>query len=86
MVVPQTAVQQSQKGSFVFVIDEENRAQVRMIEPGPWEGRKWVINRGLKTGDKVIVGGVNKVLPGSLVKIVNDLKEPKTQSKDGSHS
>ena len=67
IAVPQSAVQQGEKGPFVFVVNEKSQAEVKSIAPGPWEGDKWVIWEGLKPGDKVIVNGVNKVLPGSPV-------------------
>lgn len=73
IAVPQTAVQQGQKGAFVFVVSENNQAEVRLIQPGPWEGDKWVIWKGVEPGDRVIVGGVNKVLPGSAVKVIKVL-------------
>lgn len=73
IVVPQQAVQQGENGTLVFVINAENRAEMRLIEPGPWDGDNWVIYSGLKAGDKVIVGGVNKVLPGSTVKIAKEI-------------
>lgn len=72
ILIPQTAVQQGQMGSFVFVVDSDNKAEVRPVEPGPWEGDDWVIWKGLNAGDKVIVNGVNKVLPGSPVTIIQE--------------
>lgn len=69
ILVPQRAVVQSSKGTLVFVVDKDDKAEMRPIEPGPWDGENWVIYSGLKAGDRVIVDGVNKVLPGSLVTI-----------------
>ena len=50
---------------------------MRPIEPGPWDNENWVIYGGLKAGDQVIVSGVNKVLPGSPVKISKEIKFPR---------
>lgn len=73
ILVPQTAVQQGQKGSFVFVLNHAGEAEIRSIVPGPWEGENWVIWEGLKPDDLVIVTGVNKVQPGSHVNITKEM-------------
>jgi membrane fusion protein, multidrug efflux system len=65
--VPQRAVVQSKRGLFVYVVDKEDRAISRFIEAGEWDNDNWIINSGLKVGDVVIVDGVNKVQPGSLI-------------------
>lgn len=74
IAIPQPAVQQGKEGSFVFVVNEKNQAEVRLIKPGPWVKSNWIIWEGLKPGDRVIVNGVNKVLPGSPVKVVKEIK------------
>ncbi len=74
IAIPQQAVQQGQKGSFVFVVNEKNQAEARPIEPGPWSQGDWVIWKGLHAGDLVIVEGVNKVLPGSSVNISKQIQ------------
>ena len=55
---------------LVFTVDKEGKAQMQPIVAGAWDGDNWIINSGLKAGDVVIVEGVNKVLPGSTVKII----------------
>ncbi len=70
IVVPQRSVVQSKNGTFVFIVDQENKAQTRLIDPGPWNDNDWIIYGGLNNGDKVIVDGVNKVLPGTPVTII----------------
>lgn len=68
IVVPQRAVVQSKKGTLVFVVNQENKVEVRPIEAGSWDGQNWIVKSGLKPGDLVIVDGVNKVVPNALVK------------------
>ena len=58
ILVPQRAVHQAETGHYVLVIDENNRAQLRPVEPGDWHGDDWFITKGLKAGDKVIVDGL----------------------------
>lgn len=69
LFVPQQAVCQGQKGPFVFVIDANGKAMMRLVELGPWYGNYWVILKGLKNGDLVVADGVNKVQDGMVVKI-----------------
>lgn len=76
IAIPQSAVQQGQNGSFVFIVNENNQAEVRTIEPGPWSQNNWIIWKGLENGDKLIINGVNKVLPGSSVKIIQEVEGP----------
>lgn len=85
IAIPQSAVQQGQKGPFVFVVNANNQVEVRPVKPGPWDRNNWIIWEGLKPGDLVIVSGVNKLLAGAPVKIIKhiDISEEKT-SKDES--
>jgi membrane fusion protein (multidrug efflux system) len=64
IAVPKRSVSQSPQGASVFVVDAENKAQLRMITPGAWSGNQWIVEQGLAPGDKVIVEGLVKVQPG----------------------
>lgn len=66
-VVPQTAVQSSDQGKFVYVVNAQNQATVHPVEAGEWQGTNWVIYKGLAQGDKVIVDNLIKVRPGAPV-------------------
>ncbi|SEP31570.1 efflux RND transporter periplasmic adaptor subunit [Nitrosovibrio sp. Nv6] len=66
-LVPQVAVQTSDLGKSVYVINEKNEATIRPVVAGRWIGKDWVILEGLKAGDKVIVDNIIKLRPGSLV-------------------
>lgn len=67
LTVPQRAVGQAPQGTYVYTIDAENKAEMRMVTPGPWTGDDWIIEEGLSAGDHVIVDGIIKVRPGSVV-------------------
>lgn len=69
ILIPQRAVMQTQKGQLVYVVDKDGKAQERPVEVGQWIGTDWLINKGLKAGDRVIVDGVTKVRPDKPVKI-----------------
>jgi membrane fusion protein (multidrug efflux system) len=67
IVVPQSALQMDQQGTFVLVIDAEDKAQVRRIQTGTTKGSLIAIKSGLNEGELVIVEGVQKVRPGQAV-------------------
>lgn len=66
-LVPQVAVQTSDLGKSVYVMNEKNEATVRPVVAGRWIGKDWVILDGLKAGEKVIVDNIIKLRPGTLV-------------------
>jgi membrane fusion protein (multidrug efflux system) len=66
-LVPQVAVQVSDMGKTVYVVNEKNEATVRPVVTGRWVGKDWVILEGLKAGDKVIVDNLIKLRPGTPV-------------------
>ena len=71
VVVPQLAVQQGANGHLVYVIKEDGTAEVRPVLAGDYYGgTDIVIEAGLHAGDRVVVDGVLKVVPGQPVKIV----------------
>jgi membrane fusion protein, multidrug efflux system len=63
---------------FVVVVNGNNKAEYRPVEIGPLAGNLRIIRSGLKPGDRVIVGGLQKVKPGdtvSPVKVKTDLAD-----------
>jgi len=70
VVVPQLAVQQGSNGHLVYVVNQAGSAEVRPVIVGDYYGEKdIVIVDGLNKGDRVVVEGVLKVIPGQPVKI-----------------
>ena len=67
IAVPQRAVQITPQGGNVMVLGPGNVATPRPVKLGATEGDRWVILDGLKPGDKVIVDGLQKVMPGAKV-------------------
>lgn len=68
--VPQRAVQEGPQGKYVFVVGKENKAEIRPVETGDWNGSDVVVQKGLSSGDQVIVDGVVKLGPGAPVQVV----------------
>jgi len=67
IMVPQKAVQELQGQQSVLALDPDNKVLVRSIVTGDRVGERWVVEQGLKPGDRVIVEGVQKARPGMVV-------------------
>lgn len=70
VLVPQRAVLQSPTGPFVFIVNDEGRVEMRNVIASDWKGTQWLIDEGLKAGDRVVVNGLMKIGPGAAVKAV----------------
>jgi membrane fusion protein (multidrug efflux system) len=70
VLIPQRAVLQGPQGPFVYVVNQENKVEIRDVAASDWKGDRWLIDRGLHTGDRVVVNGLMKVSPGAPVKAV----------------
>lgn len=68
VVVPQKSVMQGMQGSYVYVV-HDNKVEMRPVETSDWEGDNWIVERGLKEGENIILAGVNKTAPGAEVKV-----------------
>lgn len=66
-VVPAQAVQNGQNGTFIYVVDEERRAQLRGVTVGPASGEIVVIEKGVKPGETVVSEGQLRLRPGARV-------------------
>ncbi len=68
--VPQRAIQANTQGQFVMVVDAEGKATPRPVKTGSMSGSDFVIETGLRGGEQIIVNGLQKARPGSVVKAV----------------
>jgi len=64
LLVPQRAVTELQATYSVFVVGANNVAEFRKITPGPRIGSFFVVQDGLKPGEKVVVEGIQKLQNG----------------------
>lgn len=67
LVVPQQAVAELQGSHFVAVVGAENKIETIPVETGPTQGPDIVVRGQLQAGDKVVIGGIEKVRPGMIV-------------------
>ena len=64
LLIPQRAVMELQGMYQVAVVGADNKVTIRAVEVGEQDGSMWIIEKGLKLGDKVVAEGVQKVKDG----------------------
>lgn len=57
-------------GATVLVVGAENKVEMRSLKLGSAVGDRWIVTDGLRAGERVVVEGVQKARPGSVVKPV----------------
>jgi membrane fusion protein (multidrug efflux system) len=68
LLVPQRAVNELQGGYQVAVVGAGDKADIRNVQAGQRVGALWVIDKGLKPGERVVVEGFSRVKAGAAVK------------------
>ena len=86
LAVPLRAVQSGLGRQYVYVVSTGDTATIRDVHPGSWSGNLWIIEQGLHAGDRVIVDGVQKVVPGRPVRpvlLADSAAAPRTAARPG---
>jgi membrane fusion protein (multidrug efflux system) len=68
ILVPQRAVSELQGIYNVAVVGADDTVEIRMVQTGQRIGTLWVVESGLKSGERIVVEGLQKVRPGIKVK------------------
>ena len=81
-VVPVVAVLENQAGKYVYKIDEKNLPQLTYIKTAEQKDDYWIVTDGVKKGDKIVIEGIQKVVPGMPVTIVSkeEMQKIKTET------
>ncbi|MCS0706107.1 efflux RND transporter periplasmic adaptor subunit [Massilia aurea] len=70
MRVPATAVTRTPQGTAtVMIVGQDNKVALRTVRTGTLVDGFWLVDDGLKAGERVIVSGVQKLRPGTVVKV-----------------
>ncbi|MCL4169993.1 UNVERIFIED_CONTAM: hypothetical protein GTU68_027706, partial [Idotea baltica] len=65
--IPQRGIQLTPQGATVLVVGEDNVVEVRAVTLGELYNDSWRIIDGLQVNEKIVVDGVQKIGPGSIV-------------------
>lgn len=79
ILVPQRSVMETQGLHNVYVVNKENKIELRQIKLGPTINSSWLVEEGLKNGDRVVYEGLQKVKPGMQVNPVMVKNENKSK-------
>ena len=77
LLVPQLSVMRTSTGmSTVMIVNNANKVETRLVETGQNVGQDVVIEKGLASGDSVIVSGLQKIRPGADVQPTDAQEKP----------
>src|SRR6202051_3443367 len=83
-VVPDEAIQHGTEGLYAFVVNQDNKAELRKVKVSQSIDGRSVVDEGLTPGQQVVTGGQFKVQPGTLVTTAvasSDPAQPKVKQE-----
>ena len=87
LLVPQQGVTRTPRGdATALVVGADDKVETRQIVASQAIGDKWVVTDGLKSGDRVIISGLQKVRPGVQVKAQEVTSDNQQQAANGGKS
>ncbi|MNN75185.1 Multidrug resistance protein MdtA precursor [compost metagenome] len=72
VLAPSAAIQFGTDGSFVYVMEGDNKVRIRKLTLGASDGDHTVVTTGLAKGERVVLEGTDRLRDGSEVEVVND--------------
>ncbi len=69
VIAPSVAIQRGSQGTFVFVVNPDRVAELRLVKTGITEGNDTSIEHGVKAGELLVTDGADKLQPGSRVTV-----------------
>ncbi|WP_145606262.1 MdtA/MuxA family multidrug efflux RND transporter periplasmic adaptor subunit [Yersinia intermedia] len=70
VVVPTAAVQMGNEGSFVWILNDENKVSKHLVTTGIQDSKQVVISAGLSAGQRVVTDGIDRLTEGLQVEVV----------------
>ncbi len=67
LVMPVPAIQRGSQGTFVYLVKSDDTVTVQTVSLGTQDGQRVVVQSGLKTGDKVVTDGADRLREGAQV-------------------
>ena len=72
-LIPQSAVLQSDRGRFVYVLEEGGKARKQPVSTAGWDSKgNWVVTDGLKADERVVLDNLLRIKPDSRLEVVDD--------------
>ncbi|MGC6387700.1 MdtA/MuxA family multidrug efflux RND transporter periplasmic adaptor subunit [Ewingella sp. S1.OA.A_B6] len=70
VVVPTAAVQMSNDGHFVWVVDSDNKVSKHIVTTGTQDSQQTVVTAGLSAGVNVVTDGIDRLTEGAIVEVI----------------
>jgi multidrug efflux system membrane fusion protein len=83
VLIPNEATQISQRGPFVYIVKNDDTAELRPVKLGQRQGDQIVITEGIEPNERVILAGQMLVRPGGKVRVNADSQAGSTSSGPG---
>ena len=81
VVVPSKAIEIEKGGAYIYVVRPDSIVEKRFIETGPEIGQNIVVERGLVSGEDIVVEGYHKLQHGMKVEPVVTRREEETENQ-----
>lgn len=76
LTIPTSAIQQGNRGAFVYVVQADGTASVRQIKVGDRTANATVILEGIQAGDRVVLEGTDRLRDGARVRVIDPNASP----------
>ena len=74
--VPNDALQFGNQGRFVWLVDDEDKAQMQLVQPGQGDAEFTLVAEGLQAGQRVVVEGVDRLKTDGKVEVITENDQP----------
>lgn len=71
ILIPSAALQFGSRGNYAYVVGEDSKVELRVLEVGPSNGDKTVVTKGLSLGERIVMEGTDRLRDGSEVEVVD---------------
>jgi multidrug efflux system membrane fusion protein len=72
LLIPAAALQYGSRGTFVYVVGEGDKVELRQVSAGPSSGELTVIESGVQPGERLVLEGTDRLRDGSPVQVIED--------------
>lgn len=71
ILIPSAALQFGSRGNYAYVVGEDSKVELRVLEVGPSNGDRTVVTKGLSAGERIVMEGTDRLRDGSEVEVVD---------------
>lgn len=88
-LIPSAAVQFGARGTFVFVLGQDDKVEIRSVKVAASNGATSLVEEGVKVGERLVLEGTDKLKAGSQAQVISDQPgaqakpQPKAEQKSG---